>query len=46
MTGGLRPRESGRGTRSAGFLPADTLAGFLIAVLAVVLIALFTYRSL
>ncbi len=46
MTGGLRPRESGRGTRSAGFLPADTLAGFLIAILAVVLIALFTYRSL
>ena len=46
MTGGLRSRESGRGTRSAGFLPADTLAGFLIAILAVVLIALFTYRSL
>src|SRR6476620_11570810 len=38
MTAGLRSRESGRGTRSAGFLPADTLAG--------VLIALFTYRSL
>jgi CheY-like chemotaxis protein/signal transduction histidine kinase len=39
-------RDSGRGARSSPFLPAGTLAGFIIAILAVTFIALFTYRSL
>jgi CHASE3 domain sensor protein len=43
---GRAPRDRGRGARSSPFLPAGTLAGFIIAILAVTFIALFTYRSL
>src|SRR5436190_24390131 len=38
--------EFRRDARSWRLLPPETLAGFIIAVLAVVLIAFFTYRSL
>ena len=40
-----RPRDPAR-TRPGGPLPPTTLAGLIAAVLAVALIALFTYRSL
>jgi len=38
--------ESGRGVRSAPVLPPGALAGFIVAILAVAAIALFTYRAL
>ncbi len=36
---------AGRGARSSPLLPPGTLFGFIVAVLAVALIAIFTYRS-
>jgi CheY-like chemotaxis protein/signal transduction histidine kinase len=45
MPHSIAPDES-RGLRSLGFLPAKTLAGYLLAVVAIVLIAWFSYASL
>ena len=39
-------QRSGSGARSAPLLPPGTLAGFVLAILAVASIALFTYRAL
>ena len=41
-----RGRRSLADTRVVRFLPPATLAGFLVAVLAVALIAFFTYRAM
>jgi len=45
MPHSIAPDES-RGLRSLGFLPAKAVIGYLLAVLAIVLIAWFSYASL